>query len=355
MASNPLISVVVPLYNHARFIRACLESIFQQSYSHLELIVIDDGSSDLSPDIAKEQLGRCPYPCRFVRQENRGAPYTINKGLNISQGQYLTILNSDDRYHIQRLFKLIQAAEDNNSRLVFSKIRHIDEDGNPILNETLHPYYYRRSLARSTFFPTRTFEFLRQNWAVTSGNLFFHRGLFEEVGPFSDFEVCHDWDFILRAIVVEEPVFVEEVLLDYRVHGGNTIKRRKEKQDQEIDEVLSSYLAKVKEAKNPLAPGPRDWGPYWGVFVDTYMRHIKKYPQAWELLQKSKRECAREFSRFETLVIETLQAQASYSFQQSEDLQRFYEQCCGEESKPGFRLFAQRLKRFLKLRIKEIF
>ena len=91
--TRPLVSVIVPVYNHARYVEAALLSITRQTYRPIELIVIDDGSRDESADVAASLL-RYEMPDAVVlRRENRGAHNTINQGLRMSRGEYLTILN----------------------------------------------------------------------------------------------------------------------------------------------------------------------------------------------------------------------------------------------------------------------
>lgn len=347
-ASDPLVSVIIPLYNHAPYIRNCLHSVYRQTYPAVELIVIDDGSRDASAAVAERYLRRCPYPQRLLRQENRGTAPTINRGIDLSRGRYISVLNSDDRYHRERLATLVRRLEETGSRLAFSKIHHIDQNGEPIGRRTLHPLYYQQALARSRFFPTRTFEFLRNNWAVSSGNLFFRRDLLEDTGPFTDLAVAQDWDFILRAVLWEEPQFVDRVLYAYRVHPKNSIRTWHALQHDEVDQVLSSYLREVDSASNPLAPGPRQWGPYWEVFVSCYLRHLNVYPRTWELLQEGLEDGAREYSAFETRLVETLEAQAAYSFQQSARLMEH-----GREKLPGLLSRAVGQGRFLLRRLKD--
>ena len=92
-AKRPMLSVVVPAYNHERWVRQAVESVRAQSLPAGELVVIDDGSSDGTVDV----LNDCRFPdMRLIRQENRGAHAAINRGVALSRGDYVAILNSDD-------------------------------------------------------------------------------------------------------------------------------------------------------------------------------------------------------------------------------------------------------------------
>lgn len=90
------ISVVVPSYNHAPFVEKCLRSIIKQTHQPLELIVIDDGSSDGSPRIIERVLKDCAVSCELIVRPNKGLCATLNEGLARSTGAYFAYLGSDD-------------------------------------------------------------------------------------------------------------------------------------------------------------------------------------------------------------------------------------------------------------------
>jgi alpha-1,3-rhamnosyltransferase len=95
-AGESLVSVVVPSYNHARYVEKCLRSIFNQTSAPLELIVIDDGSTDSSQQIIERTLWDCPFACELLVRPNRGLSATLNEGLQHSGGAYFAYLGSDD-------------------------------------------------------------------------------------------------------------------------------------------------------------------------------------------------------------------------------------------------------------------
>lgn len=94
--SKARVSVVVPSYNHAAFIKQTLRSIFNQTLPPRELLVIDDGSSDDSPRIIENLLKDCPFACEFVARSNRGLCATLNESLEKTEGDYFAYLGSDD-------------------------------------------------------------------------------------------------------------------------------------------------------------------------------------------------------------------------------------------------------------------
>ena len=90
------VSVVVPSFNHARFVAQTLRSILRQTHAPAELLVIDDGSADGSPRVIERELKDCPFPCELVARENRGLCATLNEGLARTSGRYFAYLGSDD-------------------------------------------------------------------------------------------------------------------------------------------------------------------------------------------------------------------------------------------------------------------
>jgi glycosyltransferase involved in cell wall biosynthesis len=283
-----LISVVIPLYNHQRYIGDCLSSLYNQSYRDLEIILVDDGSTDRSLEIARASLASCPFPFQLREQDNQGAHAALNRGMGLAEGEYLSILNSDDRYHPRRLEILLRVARLSGRRLLFSLARHINEVGETLGRECDHRYYYLISRGAIRFFPRWEFVLLRHNLALTTSNFFIHRELAEEIGKFSNLTTCHDWEFLLRGLALEEPAYVDRELLDYRVHGESTLQKNPERREEEIDRVLSSYLSRVNHSANPRAPGPENWDGYWPIFQDLYLRNLEGYPRTGTWLKENR-------------------------------------------------------------------
>jgi glycosyltransferase involved in cell wall biosynthesis len=265
-----LISVVVPVYNHERFVAPSLESVFSQGHRPLQLIVIDDGSRDGSAAAVQEVLGRhrdeTGIEVAFRSRENRGAHATLNEGLAAATGDYVAILNSDDFYHPQRLEKLLAACETSGAALAFSYVEPVGEDGASLPAD--HPWrgwYDAARLSELAVAPTVGFVLFEHNLAVSSGNLFFRRSLLDRIGPFRDFVIAHDLDFLLRALRASEPFLVKEKLYFYRLHGANTFQSQVERTEAELERIYGDYLRAVAERppENPLAPCHQHWPASW--------------------------------------------------------------------------------------------
>src|SRR5687767_5734482 len=126
--SEPLISVVIPSYNHERYLREALASARAQSIHEIEIIVIDDGSSDGSHALAL-QIAAEDARVRVHRQENQGSHAALNRGIELAGGAWLTALNSDDRWHPRRLERMLREAANARADFLFSDVQLIDDNG----------------------------------------------------------------------------------------------------------------------------------------------------------------------------------------------------------------------------------
>jgi glycosyltransferase involved in cell wall biosynthesis len=220
-----LISIIIPSYNHRQYIGEAVRSVLSQTYEDIELIVIDDGSQDGSPDfIATIKDGRV----KLVRQANQGAPAAINRGLEMANGDFLAILNSDDSYHPRRLEKAIVAFQrDKDLKLVSSWIDVTDADGHLIGRkkgwENLEPWPLRRPDASFKRLNDFRLNLLATNFVSTTSNIIFRRSLYDQVGGMRNLRYVHDWDFLLRASEIAKCDQISEPLLRYRIHRANTI------------------------------------------------------------------------------------------------------------------------------------
>ncbi len=121
-----LVSVVIPAYNHEKFIGEALDSVISQSHEHTEIIVIDDGSTDSTGSIVK----KCRDPrVVYVYQENQDAFNALNRGFEMAAGDFISVLNSDDRYHPDRLRRLVEVNKRQNAVWIITDIQAISEVG----------------------------------------------------------------------------------------------------------------------------------------------------------------------------------------------------------------------------------
>ena len=229
MPSNALVSVVVPSFNHGKYVVEAVESALGQSHPAIEVVVVDDGSADDSVERLRARFAADPR-VRLLSQENRGAHAAINRGVRESSGEFVAILNSDDRYHPERFATLLGAFEGvdqgedgrrGEPALLFSDVAFIDDAGSALSgHERIDAY--REVVAACADHPAER-RFFVGNPAMTTSNFLFRRALFDAVGGFAPLRYTHDWDWVLRACAEGEAVWLREPLMEYRVHGANTL------------------------------------------------------------------------------------------------------------------------------------
>lgn len=269
------VSVVIPSYNHARFIAQAIRSVLHQDHAVDELIVIDDASTDGSAEVIRRTLEGYAGPVRIRCERldrNGGAHAAIARGLSLADGDVLTILNSDDAYAPGRFRAILEALPRTGDFIAFTGVDFIDEGGGRLAEDDPVRTWYRDVSAQARACPTVGFALLRHNIAVTSGNLVFSRGLYETVGAFAPYRMCHDWDFLIRCMVHVEPIYVPDALLSYRTHPTNTLKSTGDLMHGEGSAALRTYLSLIAggAVANALAPSPENWPVYFGFFVETY-------------------------------------------------------------------------------------
>ena len=221
--SRPFVSVVIPAYNHSRWIGQALDSVAAQALPAGEVVVVDDGSDDGTADVVED---RSVPGLRLLRQENRGAHHALNRGVRLCRGEWVAILNSDDTYEPERLEHAWGVARQTGAALLFGSVRLVDAEGGPV--DPTHPiatWYDEASRWASRAGSLRA-ALRRHNVAVTTSNFFLHRALWEELGGFRAYRYVHDYDFLLRAMALCPDRVVHEPSLGgvlYRVHAANTI------------------------------------------------------------------------------------------------------------------------------------
>ncbi len=247
---QPLVSVVIPAYNHERFVGYAIESVLNQTCQDFELIVVNDGSTDGTGAVVQSYLdGRI----RYYHQENQDAYNTINRGISLAEGEYVAILNSDDIYTADRLEKLLNFSRNNDKVCLFSDVIPVDDQNNEFSEPEFGWNVWHQ--ANREFFNScgdLYTAFLNGNFMVTTSNLFMTREAAREVGPFCSLRYLHDYDFIFRMLArFEDRVdYVhDQKLLYYRIHGGNTLAEAAIKGREQDQQLIEKYmLAAIPEA-----------------------------------------------------------------------------------------------------------
>ncbi|HEV7893695.1 MAG TPA: glycosyltransferase [Pyrinomonadaceae bacterium] len=207
------VSVVVPSYNHAPFVAETLRSVFRQTHAPKQLLVIDDGSRDGSPEVIEKTLGECPFPCELIARENRGLCATLNEGLSKTDGEYFAYLGSDDLWLPVFLAARVATLEERpRAVLAYGHAFIIDERGE-VTDCTLDWARYSDGDARAML--------LEENYAPMSPTVLHRRAAVERHG-WNERARLEDYELYLRLSAEGEFAFDPRVLSAWRRHGSNT-------------------------------------------------------------------------------------------------------------------------------------
>jgi len=215
-ARTTMVTVLMPVYNGARYLAAAVESILWQSHADFELLVLDDGSTDGSGDIAEAY--RDPR-IRVVRNEsNRGLVETRNRGIRESRGKYVAFLDSDDISLPRRLETQLRFLEDSpDFVMVGSRIALVDEQGELTGMFSLFE-------ASPASFPS---ILLFDNYFAQSAVMVRGDALADEMYR-QEFPCAEDYDLFARLALRGKTWTIPEVLTLYREHGGGMSKKRRD-------------------------------------------------------------------------------------------------------------------------------
>lgn len=201
MQENPLVSVIVPLYNYAYYIEAALNSVFEQSYRPIEVIVVDDGSTDNSAAIV-----RTYQDVRYYYQTNQSAAVARNNGIAVANGEFIAFLDADDLWHPDKL-----------SIQVSHMVAHPEVD---ITTTNVLSFLEPETQVPAWFKSDR--ELGETNGIVPSA-IVVRRNIFDQVGGFSAAHVpsedtewlCRVKDAGISIVTIPEPLTLR------RLHGSN--------------------------------------------------------------------------------------------------------------------------------------
>jgi alpha-1,3-rhamnosyltransferase len=210
--NNPKVSIRMSAYNHEAYVEEAILSVLNQSFQDFELLVIDDGSSDRTPEIL-ERLSQ-EHGFYFERQKNMGLTKTLNKLVGLCRGEYITGIASDDMHAPERLATQVEALESNpKAAFVYGKMQAIDKNGEALEADTTFGDFSagadtgRLMLRRGMFFAAPT--------------VMIRRSAYDSVGPYDQSLPFEDYDWFFRCTRKFEAVGLDAVLLYYRKHDSN--------------------------------------------------------------------------------------------------------------------------------------
>lgn len=210
MVQKKKISVIIPNYNYARYLDQAIQSVLDQSYENLELIVVNNGSTDNSLEILKKY----EHKIRLINQANLGQSGARNSGLSVSSGEFIAFLDADDfweRTKLEMQMELMNEA----THLVYCGITPFKDLGNEKLPRIL-PEYKGDCANYFVDSPGASIVLSGESTALFSRDLLLQVGLFD-----AELNSTAGWDFFRRCSRHTNFDFVNEPLVNYRLHASN--------------------------------------------------------------------------------------------------------------------------------------
>lgn len=233
MKESPLVSVIIPVYNYGRYLAEAVESVLNQTYQHLEIIVVDDGSTDETAEVARSFADR---GVRYCHQVNTGIGPARNIGVELAQGEFLAFLDADDRWPPKKLERQLRAFEsDPTLEMVFGQAAQLQngpEWESGIKNQELAP---------ASMVP-----------GMVAGTMLIKIDAFSRVGNFQgDWKVGEFIDWYARAVELQiRSLVLPDLMLWRRIHDSNQGVRERQSMSDYARVLKASLDRRRASGKN---------------------------------------------------------------------------------------------------------
>ncbi len=244
MNPRPLVTICMPAYNYGHFIEQAVRSAFAQDYRPLDLVVVDDGSTDDTLAVLTRLKSESPIPMEVVKGDHKGVSAAMNLALKHAKGEWLCMLHADDWARADRVSKQVAAAGPSDV-LVHSEYVSVDPEGRPTAYDS------------STDLPPVHGDALRKlvllEGDIRSMTMMFRRSALVEVGAFDESLPVEDWQSALRLAKRGSIAHVNEQLVFRRVHATSvSFTSHRKKKTFSMKELGIDVLREVCPADIPF-------------------------------------------------------------------------------------------------------
>ena len=237
------ISVIIPVYNVEKYLKECLDSVINQSFEDMEIICVNDGSSDSSPEILDEYQ-KTDSRIKIITQENRGAAAARNIGLDNATGKYIYFMDGDDYLDLDALERLYEISNERNLDLLIFKMANFDErTGKEDYSYSDMPFLL--NIGKDVF-NYEDFNDNLLNFDVSVCTKFFKRELIEDK-RFPEGLIFEDNSFNIDYLLDAERIsFLDECLYHRRIRDSSVMTRAS-KQSSDLIEIYDIIYAKFRD------------------------------------------------------------------------------------------------------------
>lgn len=223
------VTVIIPSYNHEAFILESVTSVLFQDYKNIELIVIDDGSTDSSPEILKKLAAVNDF--QLILKQNEGVCATLNKGIKLATGDFITFIASDDFMPVSRISEQVKAFKDySEAEVIAGSVKMIDEKSNVISTKSARGIGY-----------LNLDDMFKKNM-VFAPTAMFKKQVFLKYGMYRDDYLFEDYYMWLRILSDGGKIYnMNTIWAFYRINTGN-LEKRFNWYFKGYNQTLSDYL-----------------------------------------------------------------------------------------------------------------
>ena len=264
LGNNPLVSVIIPAYNHQKYVQETIESVINQTYQNLELIIIDDGSKDNTWQKIQEILENCKKRFNNLvvqKQQNQGTSIVLNKALTLCKGKYVAVIASDDVYLPFCLEEQVKVMEEN-PNIVQTLPDNISIDGE---GRTFKGFEWDKKFftLKSDYWLARypSFNLLSEDFHsyktvlekdLWSNGFLWRKDALDKFFPIPTVKMSEDYFINLQLAKLGLVKFINKPLFLYRVHNANTLNNK------EYMNFIGTNV-RIEEIKTVLKPSYKKW------------------------------------------------------------------------------------------------
>lgn len=234
--STPKISIVIPVYNAEKYLEECIQSAINQTYPNIEVIAVDDGSTDSSLQILKKFSNKI----KIIEKENGGMSSALNEGIRVMTGEWFKWLSADDVLYPNAVEVLVSEAnklKNKKNYVLFSNWEMIDSDGK-ILRKVVEPNYNELSQFDLNIL-------LLDHYIGNGTTSLIHKSTLDEYGTFDgNPRFVEDYELLLRYSLLHNVrlYFISKSLAKYRIHGNQETQKRGSKKLIDQSENARKYV-----------------------------------------------------------------------------------------------------------------
>jgi glycosyltransferase involved in cell wall biosynthesis len=268
---RPLVTIITPVYNGERYLKATVESVLQQTYPNIEYIVLDDGSTDNTADILRQ------YPnLQWQTHANMGQAKTINKGWEIAKGEYLAYLSADDILFPNAIQEVVELLiNDPDCVVAFPNCDLISQTGEITRKAVARPFDYNKLV-------------FRQECFIGPGAIV-RRSAFEKVGGWNpQFRLAPDRELWMRLGLCGKFAMCNKVLAYYRIHAGSASSSRSGLESvNEPIQIMESYFSRDDLPNDIIENKNKAMSRAYFLSGRIYLK-ARQFKKCWEQLKKAK-------------------------------------------------------------------